>query len=182
MSLFPKAVLVLVIQLFSCAVTSQPRLAANQGPDCRKAMSDGDLAFRIEVGKRDHRIGESLRITATLTNLTKSPQAIDERALFRYVSYERIPSREGEFSVGGQVIGDSPSPTSRKAKTTVLAPADSLSHTRDIAPLLAGLLTEPGEYKIWLEYCYSGPKHVKGATVLSGCVQSNEIVLSVVPR
>jgi hypothetical protein len=181
MSQFRKATLVLAAQLLGWTVTSQPSLAMDGGPDCRKATNGGDLVFRIEVEKRPYGIGESVRMTAILTNCTKSRQAIDERALFRYISHERLPRREGELSVGGQVIGDGPPPTSSNG-TIVLAPDESLSRTRDVAPLLAGVLTEPGEYKIWLEYCYSGPKQVKGSTGRRRCVQSNEIVLSIVPR
>jgi len=176
------AVLALVAPLLGWTGIAATDMTGNQGSDCRKVKGACDLTLRIDAGLRPYTIGESVPLKATLINQGKREQAVEERALFRYINHERLPAREGEFSVGGQVIGDGPPASTNEATMAVLAPGAFLSRTVDVAPLLAGVMTEPGTYRIWLEYCYSGPKTFKGVSAHRGCIRSNEIVLNMVPR
>jgi hypothetical protein len=157
-------------------------MAADRGSECKKAKGGSVLAFRIEADQRPYKIGESVSIKATLTNLSKKAQVVESRSLFRYINHEKLPASEGEFGVGGQVIGDGPPAGAAGATMPVLAPGESFSETKDVAPLLGGVITEPGSYRVWLDYCYSGPKVVKGVAAPRGCTQSNEVVLIIVTR
>jgi hypothetical protein len=156
-------------------------VAAGHGPERESRKRDSALAFRIEAQKRQFRVGEAIPVKVTLKNLSKKAQSVEPRSLFRYINFERLPASEGDFGGGGQVIGDDSPEVADAIKVLKLAPGESIAETRDLAPLLGNVISEPGGYRLSLEYCAWGPGHVKGVAACRGCILSNEIELIIVP-